>query len=173
MKWRKTPGHSRTPHDHDRANPTLPPLQSLWVKIKWSEATEPEAQEHDSQLKCQQSCPILTLPLRAAVMLSGDKQFLHFLCLDPITFPTDMIRKEPVGLQFWAPLPLALPTQLVLICIVFLKLNIRASGKTLLSVGRPGFPIWPCQLLNRLGPPCSHLENKISKTQHSICHNKG
>lgn len=80
----------RIRHDREGAKPTLPPLQSFWMTISWSLSAEPEAQEHDSQLKqqfrqpkCQQSCPVLTLPLRATVTLSGEKQFLHFLCPDP------------------------------------------------------------------------------------------
>lgn len=115
-----------TTRDRDGAKLTFPPPQRFWVKNKQSGSTEAEAQEHDSQLKqrCQQpkghqSCRILMLPLRASEMLSGDKQRLRFLCLDPLTFPVDMIRKEPSGLHFGALLPVALPTSLVLICIFF------------------------------------------------------
>lgn len=93
-------------HDHDRAKHTLPPLQNLWVKIKRSVCTEPEAQEHDSRPKQQlqrptrqRSCPVSVLPLRSTVTLSGGRRFLHFLsCPHPISNRRDAV--ETCGPSF-------------------------------------------------------------------------
>lgn len=45
----------------DRAERTLPALQSLWVMLKWSVSAGPGAHEPDSQLKQQPSAPAAAL----------------------------------------------------------------------------------------------------------------
>ena len=110
----------------DRATPTLPPLQSLWVKTKQSGSPEAEAR---AWLTAWAAVPTARGPAELPYFHTSFESHRNIirrhaasvlpLPWSPLTFPIDMTGEEPSGLHFGALLPVALPSWLMVICIFF------------------------------------------------------
>ena len=110
----------------DGTTPTLPPLQSLWVKTKQSGSAEAEA---SVWLTAWAAAPTARGPAELPYFHTSfesrrniiRRQAASALPLpwSPLTFPVDMTREVPLGLHFGVQLPVALPSWLMVICIFF------------------------------------------------------
>ena len=110
----------------DGATPTLPPLQSFWVKTKQSGSAEAEA---SAWLTAWAAAPTARGPAELPYFHTSFESHRNIirrqatsalpLPWSRLTFPVDMTREAPSGLHFGVQLPVALPRWLMVICIFF------------------------------------------------------